>query len=200
MTVAETTLGVKRMVRASAESGQRWFTKIAKASPSSVTPGTMIERVEEDVHEGDADPWVGEGGAVVVEPDPRRRAEDAPLGEADIDAEQHRPDIEDEEGNGEEGDEGIAGPVDVAAAGMRAGRHRGRRDLRRRLRPCGPFLAGEQSALRRTPPRAPPHKGEGEARSLPPCEGGARVAGSPPSALRHPRPPRLRRGGRRLIA
>ena len=45
-----------------------------------------------------------------------RRADDAPLGEADIDAEEHRPDVEEQERDGEEGDEHIAGPVDVAGA------------------------------------------------------------------------------------
>src|SRR5690606_30340997 len=72
------------------------------------------QAIEQDVLEGDRDPFVIEGAPVVPQPLPARAADDAPAGERDIDAEQNRQDVEDKERNREEGDQNIARLVDGA--------------------------------------------------------------------------------------
>ena len=58
----------------------------------------MIESVEEDVDESLVQPKIVRGLAIVLEADKTRFADDAPLGEADIDAEQDRHHVEQQEG------------------------------------------------------------------------------------------------------
>ena len=71
--------------------------------------------VDQGVGKGVPDPLVGKCALEIGKPDPFRRADDAPVGKADIDAEQDRPDVEQHERQGEEGDEHIADPIDPAA-------------------------------------------------------------------------------------
>ena len=97
-----------------------------REQPDDGDPGDDDEAVEEDVPERGPRPLVAERLAEVVEADPVRRPDDAPLGERDVRPEEDGHDVEDEERDGEEGDEEVADPVHLAAGRRAADEHRGR--------------------------------------------------------------------------
>ena len=78
MTVAETTLGVKNKRARQRRERPALVDEDREDEPEHRDARHDDQRVEKMFMKATRDPLVGEGGAEVVEPDPARRAEDAP--------------------------------------------------------------------------------------------------------------------------